>query len=231
MSGQGTDGGAAGGTISLWVSDPDRLKVREDKTRITHCGCNQAWYATEWQQRAGCGPSVASTLFFYVFRLGRRFSRKRQWLALMEDVWGYVTPTPRGMPDTRLFCDSVLAFAAARGWTIVPRCCDVPEEKEQRPDFSAVVRFIADGLRMDVPVAFLNLCNGEEQALYRWHWVTVVGMDYARDCSAGQVHVLDEGLVKKIDLALWHQTTTLGGGFVYFTPAEPAAAGIAEESI
>jgi len=28
---------------------------------------------------------------------------------------------------------------------------------------------------------------------------------------------LDEGLIKKIDLALWYRTTTLGGGFVYFT--------------
>jgi hypothetical protein len=26
------------------------------------------------------------------------------------------------------------------------------------------------------------------------------------------IHFLDEGIIKTIDLALWHETTTLGGG-------------------
>jgi hypothetical protein len=68
----------------------------------------------------------------------------------------------------------------------------------------------------DRPVAFLNLCNGKEKNLDRWHWVTVVSMEYTPPVL---LRVLDGGTVKTVDLALWRDTTTDGGGFAYFTRA------------
>ena len=94
----------------------------------------------------------------------------------------------------------------------------MPEERGQRPALNEVVDFLRSGLRQDAPVAFLNLCNGEEENLHRWHWVTVVGMEYAADGSQAVLYTLDEGRKKTVDLGLWLKTTVLGGGFVYFWP-------------
>ena len=136
----------------------------------------------------------------------------------MEEVWLYVTPTERGMPTTGLFFQSVLSFAAAKQRKIGHACCDVPEAKGDRPKLAEVVDFLRSGLTQDAPVAFLNLCNGEETNLHRWHWVTVIGIEYAADGSQALLHTLDEGKMKTVDLACWLDTTVLGGGFVYFWP-------------
>jgi hypothetical protein len=68
----------------------------------------------------------------------------------------------------------------------------------------------------DVPVAFLNLCNGEEKNLDKWHWVTIISIEFDDDKCSSAVEILDEGMVKKIDIPLWYRTTTLGGGLVSF---------------
>ena len=95
---------------------------------------------------------------------------------------------------------------------------DMPEDVAGRPALRDVVWFIEEALQNDAPVAFLNLCNGEEHCLYRWHWVTIVALDFAPDGSRAAATILDEGRQLDIDLAVWHNTTTLGGGFVWFAP-------------
>ncbi len=201
------------------LKNPERLTVRDEESREVFWGCNQAWYGDEWQRRAGCGPSVASHLFAYSFGMAPKTQSQSDWLTLMDDVWNYVTPTDRGMPTTQLFCESALSYAQARGFKISCKVCDVPEEAMVRPALREVVRFILEALRNDAPVAFLNLCNGEEQCLYRWHWVTIVALDFAPDGNRTVATILDEGRRIDIDLAVWHKTTTLGGGFVWFAPA------------
>ena len=201
------------------IQRPNVFAVRNPGTGELFYGCNQAWYGDEWQRRAGCGPSVASHLFAYSFGLAPKTQEQSDWLILMEDVWNYVTPTTRGMPTTQLFCDSALAYAQARGFRMSCKVSDVPEVAVARPSLSEVVRFVAEGLQSDAPVAFLNLCNGEEQCLYRWHWVTIVALDFEPDGRRTVATILDEGRRIDIDLAVWHKTTTLGGGFVWFAPA------------
>ena len=201
------------------IHNPNVLAVRNPGTGELFFGCNQAWYGDEWQRCAGCGPSVASHLFAYSFGMAPKTQSQSDWLTLMEDVWNYVTPTDRGMPTTQLFCESALFYAQARGFTMSCKVCDVPEDVAGRPGLRDVVRFIEEALQSDAPVAFLNLCNGEETCLYRWHWVTVVAMDYDPDGSRVAATILDEGRQLDIDLAVWHNTTTLGGGFVWFAPA------------
>ncbi len=93
---------------------------------------------------------------------------------------------------------------------------DIPKNRFQRPELSAVSEFLENSLSKDLPVAFLNLDNGDEKRLDSWHWVTVIALDYERD-GAAAVKILDEGRIKQIDLALWLQTTSLGGGFVSVT--------------
>jgi hypothetical protein len=80
-----------------------------------------------------------------------------------------------------------------------------------------VVYFLEGALQQDSPIAFLNLCNGDEKNLQSWHWVTIIALEYSEDGNSAFIDILDEGLIKKIDLLLWYKTTTHGGGFVYFT--------------
>ena len=194
--------------------------VVDKTTGKTYYGCHQEWYGSDWQRRAGCGPTVASTLYYYQNRLGREWNSKEKWLALMEEVWEYVTPSSGGMPTTKMFYESVLSYTEAKGLKVQQHYCDLPEDPACRPDMAEVLKFIGDGLDQDAPVAFLNLCNGEEQNLSRWHWVTIVALEDDEKGRRISATILDEGRVQKIDLSLWLRTTTKGGGFVYFTPAD-----------
>jgi hypothetical protein len=207
---------------------------RAEENQRRH-GCDQNWYETEWQRRAGCGPSTASNMLFYMSggRAAGKPGRASQegFLALMEDVWAYVTPTDRGIPTTALFYEPFLRYAAERGVGVV-RYGVLDMFDEPRGPLAEVVSFIGAALAADLPVAFLNLCSGGEENLDWWHWVTVVSLEYdGLDGENGEnkdenneenneekaaITVLDNGELKKADLALWRRTTTLGGGFVWF---------------
>lgn len=198
------------------IGNPNLISILDERDHTTYYGCNQAWYATDWQRRAGCGPSAACNIVCYLTRLGKLFHSKEKWIAMMEESWKYVTPTKRGIPTTNLFCDSMLSYTKSKGMNVEYERLDLPEDQRHRPSLQEVVGFIARALCKDAPVAFLNLCNGKETNLDAWHWVTIISLTYAEDGSQVFINVLDEGLIKKIDLALWYKTTTLGGGFVYF---------------
>jgi len=45
--------------------------------------------------------------------------------------------------------------------------------------------------------------------------VTIISLEYIENKGI-YVYILDEGAIKRINLTLWYNTTTLGGGFVYF---------------
>jgi hypothetical protein len=211
--------------FEIRAASEDREKCEENK----RYGCDQNWYGTEWQRRAGCGPSTASNLLFYMSggqaagsggeNPGR--ATREDFLALMEDVWAYVTPTDRGIPTTALFCESFLRYAADKGIEVL-RHGVLDMFDEPRGTLGEAVAFIEGALVADLPVAFLNLCNGGEENLDRWHWVTIVSLEYGSEGEGEEkrekacITVLDNGELKKADLALWRRTTTLGGGFAYF---------------
>lgn len=135
----------------------------------------------------------------------------------MEEIWKFVTPTREGIPTTKMLYESVIAYANAKGINVEHRCCDLPKKKSLRPKFMDVVYFLEEALQQDSPIAFLNLCNGDEKNLEPWHWVTIISLEYSEDGNNAFIDILDEGLIKKINLLLWHKTTAHGGGFVYFT--------------
>jgi len=205
------------------ISEPNSLKLLDERNHKAYFGCHQEWYATEWQRLSGCGPTVACNMIFYLnntrstFGLGENSNSKDSCLSLMEEIWKYVTPTKEGIPTTKMFYEALLNYTKAKELNVAYGFCDVPEDKSRRPELSEIINFLESALIKDAPVAFLNLCNGQVKNLDRWHWVTIISMEYAKDENLAFVNILDEGLIKNIDLALWYNTTTLGGGFVYFT--------------
>lgn len=193
--------------------------IREELLQISgpdtvYHGCDQKWYKKVWQRMSGCGPTTASSLFLYHQRAKHDMPQpdKAECLKLMEEFWGYITPTFRGVRTTEAFCRGAKRFAHARGMRLESEALDIPQKKEQRPTLETVLRFLEEALKQDLPVAFLNHNNGAEKALYSHHWVVIVSLSYTPG-GAAKIAFLDESVVKRIDIGSWLRTTTRGGGF------------------
>jgi hypothetical protein len=207
------------------ISNLNLFKIIDDSMNKIYYGCSQEWYATEWQRLSGCGPTAASNIISYLNRtcstleLGQSPDNKINCISLMEEIWAYITPTTEGVNTTKMFYEAVLIYTKSKGLNVEFEFCDLPEDKTLRPELAVILTFLKKALANDAPIAFLNLCNGEEKNLEQWHWVTIISLECSEDGKSAFIKILDEGQIKKIDLALWYNTTTLGGGFVYFTAA------------
>ena len=182
-------------------------------------GCNQDWYRSSWQRRAGCGPTTATNLLIYHQRAGRldlaqELITEADGLALMEQVWHYVTPSAMGVHTPGIFHAGLKKFFKTRGISLQSQALLIPRKKDLRPKLGDVVDFIRKGLELDSPVAFLNLSNGSVRQLDKWHWVTITAIDDS-DLPRVEIEIYDNLNRFSIDLREWYETTHLGGGFVY----------------
>lgn len=184
-------------------------------------GCEQEWYHTDWQRQSGCGPTTACNLLSYME--ASNLSKKKQisiskeyGLFRMQESWKYVTPTENGIPTSKMFCEYFLTYAGEKGMEVSCHSINISQEVNSYHELHDIVKFIEAAMIKDSPVAFLNLCNGEVSNLDKWHWVTIISIEYDENETEVYVDTLDEGLIKKVDFRLWYNTTTLGGGLVYF---------------
>jgi len=206
--------------VKASLSNLDLFKIVDESTKETHLGGSQEWYGTEHQRRAGCGPCVAAVLVSYMLRSKeppeerKKILSKKEFVSLMEEMWNYVTPSDRGLPSTDLFYKYLLSYAKDKGLP-VSRCaiCDM-HSPSSRPLLLDVINFIDGALNKDLPIAFLNLDSGKEDRLDEWHWAVITAIEH--DARQAFVDVIDGGSLLRIDLALWYETTKLGGGFVFF---------------
>jgi hypothetical protein len=211
--------------LAVSLSQPEHLHFTNGDGSVSY-GCDQEWYRTPWQRMAGCGPTTAAALLLYLHRahgypLPRDVNGRDDCVALMEAVWRRVTPGFMGVHRIEQLRDGVLELAHTQGAPLQAHLLPVAKEERQRPDAVAVAAFLADGLRADCPVAFLNLSNGKLDNLDEWHWVTLVSVDAGEDGGLW-ADMYDAGKQTQLDLSLWLQTTRGGGGFVYFTLPDAA---------
>jgi hypothetical protein len=205
----------------LSILHPGCLRIVDGHTGSHYYGCDQEWFSSQWQRRAGCAACTASNLLLYnrcknSADINSPGCKKEHCLELMHKVWEYVTPTMKGIPTTELFCSRL--FKLAEPFDLKYRCkvLDFSEEKTGRPDESEIWSFFAKAFGLDVPVAFLNRCNGAEEKLDRWHWVTVFAVSRTAPGEDILASIADGGKIKNINFSLWSKTTTGGGGLVYF---------------
>lgn len=205
--------------IKVSLLDISKFYILDEESGELHLGSDQEWYSGEFQRLAGCGPAVASNMIHYLMGAkdsGEGHIGKKDFLALMEEVWCYVTPIEgRGLPSTDLFYRSLLDYSRDKAF-LVRRFAilDMHSPSPERPKFAEIIKLIEGGLSCDLPVAFLSLNSGQAQNLDEWHWVTIVALEY--EDGQACVDIMDGGEIKRVDLTLWYNTTTLGGGFVYF---------------
>lgn len=141
------------------IQHQDFFLVKDDDEGNSFYGFDQEWYNTLWQRRAGCGPTVVANIVNYLncTRHGGKHLplTKKEALAIMEDVYQYVTPTLRGIPSTQLLYDKVLDYAKNTGLDIQLEVLNVPEKWALRPDFQQLISFLQKALAKNTPLAFL----------------------------------------------------------------------------
>jgi hypothetical protein len=214
--------------MRIWsIANPGLFRIIDESCNESYFGCSQEWYAKKWQRMSGCGPTAASNIMMYINNrksaLGMKDScrSKDECQSFMEEMWRYVTPTLMGVHTTKRFYEGMAEYAESMKMSVRFEVCDLPQDENRRPELTEMLRFIEGALEKDCPVAFLNLCNGQELSLDRWHWVTIISLEHSEDAENAVIEVLDEGAIKRLNLSLWYNTTKRGGGFVYLV--EPDA--------
>lgn len=193
----------------------------------TYRGGDQEWYPDLWQRRAGCGPTTAAALLAYLSQTRPALAPLRPlaggtrtgFAQYMQALWPYVTPGARGLDKPESLVLGCRSFALSRGCRLEGEILKIPRRREDRPTPAACRDFLLRALDNDCPVAFLNYSNGALPNLDSWHWVPLIALTEGEEvllCT-----VLDEGEEKVIDLALWQETTLLGGALVSLFP-DPA---------
>lgn len=206
--------------ITKAITNLNLLSIRDNNSGAIYYGSSQKWYSTPWQRKAGCGPSVATNIVHYLENKqtnSQQAFSKEDCSSLMEEAWKYFSPKVGGISTTSMFREAFMLYAKSKGLNVQFRALDVPQERHSQDGLTEVLNLLEEAFAEDVPVAFLNLCNGDENELKSWHWVTIVSLNASEDGGSSFIDILDDGVIKKIDLALWYNTTKLGGGFLYFT--------------
>ena len=187
-------------------------------------GGDQEWYPDLWQRRAGCGPTTAAALLAYLSQTRPALAPLRPlaggtrtgFAQYMQALWPYVTPGARGLDKPESLVLGCRSFALSRGCRLEGEILKIPRRREDRPTPAACRDFLLRALDNDCPVAFLNYSNGSLPNLDSWHWVPLIALTEGEGvllCT-----VLDEGEEKVIDLALWLETTLLGGALAAVFP-------------
>ena len=196
----------------------DLLMIKDMWGNARFFGGNQEWYTTRLQRLAGCGATTGSCIVMYEMRKhGCGVYSVKDFRQLMNEMWGFITPGQRGVDSVEMFATGFERYMSENAISHDDRkSLEVPQCKHKRPPKAVVFAFLKDALQNDTPIAFLNLGCGMETRLDSWHWVTITGAKYISNLDMLTVEIADEGVLKKIDLGLWLETTNMGGGFVYY---------------
>ena len=205
--------------MKLTLADPEWLNVKDNNGKI-YTGGSQEWYADNWHRKAGCGPTVASNLIWYMMKsqpesisYSRKDGGQNNFLELMDEMISFITPGLQGVNTSAIFYEGFMRYGEKRGIKFIPHVLEIPGKPSKRPEPDAVCAFIAAALQADAPVAFLNLSNGTLENLENWHWVTIIAFE--RDTMAADI--CDQGDALTIDFGEWLRTSILGGALVCMT--------------
>ncbi|NLG23714.1 MAG: hypothetical protein GX558_00035 [Clostridiales bacterium] len=209
--------------MNISILHPKILEIADERTGLPLFGGDQAWYADEWRQKAGCGPTCAANVTAYLAltrpRLRSLYAgedmRRDRFAAHMEEVYRFVTPGAMGLNKPEMLAGGVGAFARSRGLVLRPHLFSVRGNMSgNRQPVSELARFVAEGLERDCPIAFLNLTRGRVKHIQGWHWITIVSAELGDGID---VCASDEGGRTCFDLKMWYLSTRMRGGLVYFS--------------
>ncbi|MDR2156179.1 MAG: hypothetical protein LBO81_00145 [Clostridiales Family XIII bacterium] len=231
--------------MRVMLSNLEYFDLADARGGETVKGGDQDWYGSWWRRMSGCGPTTATNVILYLTNARARapeagdaatpgaagaagqsaapaknrapeIREKEEFIRLMNRVWKYVTPGRGGVNSTAKLRRGIAGYAAAEGLRLRTEAMDIADARAERPPLAHVAAFIQGGLARDLPVAFLNLHNGLELQLEKWHWVTITGLACEAD-GAVRVEILDNCNLLDVNLGRWLSSAARGGGFVRFS--------------
>ena len=189
-----------------------KVSLNKDNLLIDnyYYGGNQDWYSTYFKRLAGCGPTTASTITMYELNKSnyKNYSKK-EFILLMNELWNYITPGMMGV-------DKVEKYQKGYNKYLKTSSLELSNSKILEFNNSGIddiKEYIEEALKLDHPIAFLNLNNGSEKQIDSWHWTTIVSIEYINDNII--VEICDEGLLKKFNLTKWLNTSS-NGSLIYY---------------
>lgn len=203
------------------IKNPQWLQLDGDNQKLY--GYNQEWYGTSFQRTRGCGPTAATMLLLYVnAREGQPLAYQGSTIStittVLEDVWTFITPNwLLGLHRTEIFCKGMKKLLGHYSLNWQCRELSISPFKYKRPSLLQVIKFLEEGIMSDCPIAFLNLHKGRGARLDSWHWIVLISLNYDKNQQCYLATCYDGGQIVTFDVALWLETTKLGGGFVYIT--------------
>ena len=207
----------------ILLKNPELFHIPDGRGAKTSGG-SQYWYSDRgYAASRGCGPATASNILTYMLRsqpelfdkakkagLGG-LDDKAEYIEFMKKIYVLFKPGLIGLPASG-FMRGAARFAKAYGLPVSAACLRVPEKPFQRPSFEKSADFIRSALSSETPVAFLALSTGGVANLYKWHWVTIIGLDEENK----SVLILDNTKSSWAEIGAWHDKSLLGGALVRF---------------
>jgi len=197
---------------------PELLHVTDENgTRVF--GGNQYWYPKEdFFPGGACGSTTASNILAYMLLTRPEllekakfdgFGSKSGYMGFMKTVYRFFKPSIIGLHRS-WFVKGVAGFAKEYGLPISAEMLKVNVRCLKRPAFSDAADFIYSAIEKETPVAYLILSTGGVANLYKWHWVTIIGIDE----KTRKVRILDNTSTYWVDLGAWLEKSVLGGALI-----------------
>lgn len=205
------------------VKNPELLNILDSNGNTVYFGGNQEWYEKKWSKDAGCGPTSASNITAYLATANVEFKdlypyetmNKDDFARHMEKIFLYVTPGAMGVNHVNKFTDGFDSYLKERKISLTAKVFAADKEPRKDRKVKDIIDFVAEGLALDCPIAFLNLSKGAEKSIQGWHWITITAADITEDRIMAVAS--DEGIRREFDLGLWYLTTRMHGGLVYYS--------------
>ncbi|MDR3214983.1 MAG: hypothetical protein LBT75_01725 [Bacilli bacterium] len=209
--------------VKLTIKDPEVLKIVFNMN--TYYGATQSWYQTNWQRKAGCGPTTLSNLIIYYAKthinnniLFDKDTSYANVLSFMNEMWNYAHPTILGVNKPEIIKEGLINYGKSKKTRLFTNILKIKKNKLLRPSLEEIINYLKKALINNSAVAFLNLSAGKLTNLDDWHWVLIISLSYNKDDV--DVEIMDQGELKIINLKEWLLSTRLGGSFIYIERAE-----------
>lgn len=194
-------------------------------------GGNQYWWKNKHFFNAGCGTIAACNLVYYMARYSKQMDLLRQpkllteqpvsqdaFVAYMEDMVQYLTPTCEGIPVVSYFQTGFEKFVESVGYPDPEWFVFSASDETEQSIFEAA-KWIAHHLKANRPIACLHWFRVGHMRVFNpaeakesftdmnWHWVTITELYQHPD--GWRIVVSSCGLRYELD-------------FLHFLQGEPA---------
>ena len=102
---------------SVSIKSKHILKIIDSEEETDLYGSDQEWYSRKIQRLSGCGPATVTNIIYYIKKKHIEESCCKELtrdtcLSMMDEMWNYVTPGPRGIPSTAMLGDGIIKISS-----------------------------------------------------------------------------------------------------------------------